>query len=315
MGGLVSLSYLKPSTKRRSYVDQLRDIENETSKLAESRSGLERNYIKFRRKFVSYSLLCYSALLAFTWVVVCLLSPSDWVVRRRGFLFTLCFGFVPFALIICWKLMRYTFERQITHTDACIEQLQQRKNRLIEEIKSNESYRAAKELLDRFSENYSGDESTDGLRRRKSLINRSAARPEEISGAAEALDDDATFSNAPGDKVSSPVSRPRTIYANKHGDRRDPVLTVRLPRTLISPNRGFFIRLLEWILDDGPNRRYALICKQCQSHNGMAFKEEFPSLSYKCAFCGYFNQAKKLQILEHMDVEDHEDHQSWNDTF
>ena len=34
-------------------------------------------------------------------------------------------------------------------------------------------------------------------------------------------------------------------------------------------------RVVEYLVGDGPNNRYALICRQCQSHNGMALKEEF----------------------------------------
>ena len=34
-------------------------------------------------------------------------------------------------------------------------------------------------------------------------------------------------------------------------------------------------KLVEYLVGDGPANRYALICKQCQSHNGMALKEEF----------------------------------------
>jgi hypothetical protein len=34
-------------------------------------------------------------------------------------------------------------------------------------------------------------------------------------------------------------------------------------------------RLVDYLVGDGPNNRYALICKQCQTHNGMALKEEF----------------------------------------
>lgn len=32
---------------------------------------------------------------------------------------------------------------------------------------------------------------------------------------------------------------------------------------------------MEYLVGDGPSNRYALICKQCLSHNGMALKEEF----------------------------------------
>lgn len=34
-------------------------------------------------------------------------------------------------------------------------------------------------------------------------------------------------------------------------------------------------RLVEYVVGDGPNNRYALICRQCDSHNGMSLKEEF----------------------------------------
>ena len=33
--------------------------------------------------------------------------------------------------------------------------------------------------------------------------------------------------------------------------------------------------MIEYLVGDGPNNRYALICHQCCSHNGMALKEEF----------------------------------------
>ena len=34
-------------------------------------------------------------------------------------------------------------------------------------------------------------------------------------------------------------------------------------------------RVVEYLVGDGPANRFALICRQCQSHNGMALKEEF----------------------------------------
>ena len=36
-----------------------------------------------------------------------------------------------------------------------------------------------------------------------------------------------------------------------------------------------FLQVIEYLVGDGPNNRYALICKQCCSHNGMALKDEF----------------------------------------
>ena len=36
-----------------------------------------------------------------------------------------------------------------------------------------------------------------------------------------------------------------------------------------------FLQLTDFLVGDGPGSRYALICAQCYSHNGMALKDEF----------------------------------------
>lgn len=48
-----------------------------------------------------------------------------------------------------------------------------------------------------------------------------------------------------------------------------------LPRPILARDRGYMDRMVEFLVGDGPSNRYALICKQCQSHNGMALREEF----------------------------------------
>ena len=74
--------------------------------------------------------------------------------------------------------------------------------------------------------------------------------------------------------------------------------------------------MVEYLVGDGPANRFALICKQCQSHNGMALKEEFEYIgetrdkvlvthkrftiihflifaAYRCCYCYYWNPARK----------------------
>lgn len=43
--------------------------------------------------------------------------------------------------------------------------------------------------------------------------------------------------------------------------------------------------------------RFALICKQCHAHNGMALREEFEGISFVCYNCGFFNPAKNAEPL------------------
>lgn len=48
-----------------------------------------------------------------------------------------------------------------------------------------------------------------------------------------------------------------------------------LPRPVLPQQRTVIDRLVDYLVGDGPSNRYALICRQCESHNGMALKEEF----------------------------------------
>merc|ERR1712018_362744 len=66
-----------------------------------------------------------------------------------------------------------------------------------------------------------------------------------------------------------------------------------LPRPVMPRERGYMDRVVEYLVGDGPNNRYALICRQCQSHNGMALKEEFEYIAYRCCYCHYWNPARK----------------------
>merc|ERR1719410_417838 len=66
-----------------------------------------------------------------------------------------------------------------------------------------------------------------------------------------------------------------------------------LPRPVLPRERGYMDRVVEYLVGDGPHNRYALICKQCQSHNGMALREEFEYIAYRCCYCHYWNPARK----------------------
>jgi len=70
-----------------------------------------------------------------------------------------------------------------------------------------------------------------------------------------------------------------------------------LPRPIIPRERGIMDRMVEYLVGDGPSNRYALICRQCQSHNGMALREEFEYISYRCCYCHYWNPARKQRPM------------------
>lgn len=92
-----------------------------------------------------------------------------------------------------------------------------------------------------------------------------------------------------------------------------------LPRPVLPRERGFMDRAVEYLVGDGPHNRYALICKQCQSHNGMALREEFEYVAYRCAYCFYWNPARKQRPVAprlqpmHLPASSQEEHSSSSD--
>lgn len=68
-----------------------------------------------------------------------------------------------------------------------------------------------------------------------------------------------------------------------------------LARPILPRERGTVDRVVEYLVGDGPQNRYALICKQCFSHNGMALKEEFEYLAFRCAYCYFLNPARRTR--------------------
>lgn len=76
-----------------------------------------------------------------------------------------------------------------------------------------------------------------------------------------------------------------------------PAIPKQLPRNVLPRDRSVLDKMVDFLVGDGPSNRYALICKQCFGHNGMALKEEFEYLSFKCYYCSHFNPALKKKPI------------------
>ncbi|KAJ8685824.1 hypothetical protein QAD02_021617, partial [Eretmocerus hayati] len=78
------------------------------------------------------------------------------------------------------------------------------------------------------------------------------------------------------------LTHSRINLSTRRGDPNEPRGSMasrrtpgKLPRPILPQNRTYIDRLMEYVVGDGPNNRYALVCRLCRSHNGMALKEEF----------------------------------------
>lgn len=69
-------------------------------------------------------------------------------------------------------------------------------------------------------------------------------------------------------------------------------------RPILSRERSLFEKMIDWVVTDGPDNRFALICRSCYGHNGMCLEDEYSRLSFRCCYCYNLNMAEARQTLE-----------------
>lgn len=79
-----------------------------------------------------------------------------------------------------------------------------------------------------------------------------------------------------------------------HGWRAQQPMRPRTPFPILNQqHKGVLEKMVDYIIGDGPQNRFAMICKQCFGHNGMALEEEYEYMTFRCAYCNYLNPSKK----------------------
>nr|CDS34635.1 protein lunapark [Hymenolepis microstoma] len=86
------------------------------------------------------------------------------------------------------------------------------------------------------------------------------------------------------DNKSAPCT-PKPVPTAAQTPHRNPPTTTPTPlkgpithRPILPRERSILDIVVDAIVGDGPDRRYALICQSCLGHNGMALAEEFEYL-------------------------------------
>ncbi|XP_024401746.1 uncharacterized protein At2g24330 [Physcomitrium patens] len=60
-------------------------------------------------------------------------------------------------------------------------------------------------------------------------------------------------------------------------------------------NGGWIARLAAMLVGEDPTQCYALICKQCHAHNGLAKKEDYKYIQYYCPHCRTLNGTRPVE--------------------
>ncbi|XP_058695679.1 endoplasmic reticulum junction formation protein lunapark isoform X1 [Poecile atricapillus] len=313
MGGLISRwRQAKPST-----VEVLEKIDKEIQTLEEFREKNQRLQKLWVGRLLLYSSVLYliTCLIVYLW---CL--PDEWTARL-----TMTLPFFAFPLIIwCIRtLLIFFFSKRTERNNDALEDLKSQKKKILEEVMEKETYKTAKLILERFDPESSAKETElpsagtsatsrpgQEIRQRTAAQRNTSSPPPAspkqgspksplpaspnlqretpaLSGLPERTAVPSLQSNVLPRRPGSPATSVPGMGLHPPGP---PLARPVLPR-----ERGVVDRVIEYLVGDGPQNRYALICQQCFSHNGMALKEEFEYIAFRCAYCFFLNPARKTR--------------------
>lgn len=309
MGAAISRWKTKQTT-----VEQLESLDKEIKELEEFRAKNQRLQKLWVGRLLLYSSMLY---LLISLVVYCLYLPEEWLQRIA---MALPFFLYPVLVWFIRKLLIFLFSKRTERNSDKLEDLKASKKKILEEVMETETYKNAKLILERF----------DPDAKRKAELESTPARPQMTprpgqelrqrggpmrpmpmatptgllmtpppgarpplgpGGAPVAPGGPPERSALPSPALQAP---PRTLCSPIPGVGLHPP-GPPLARPILPKDRGAVDRVIEYLVGDGPQNRYALICQQCFSHNGMALKEEFEYLAFRCAYCYFLNPARKTR--------------------
>jgi len=227
-------------------------------------------------------------------------------------------------------LLHWYFVSRIAKNDGALRDLRAKKKQLLEDVMETETYKKAKEILEKFdparfkklediseksaTKPVSGTPGTAMQHRNTprqvtpsngpilSAVPRSIRPPGVAPPRFSATPRPMGMQNAsrgptPTGGQATPQMQPRMgqqmATPRPMGRGFVPQPGPPMPRSVLPRERGAMDKLMDYLVGDGPENRYALICQQCHSHNGMALKDEFEYLHFRCCYCYFLNPARK----------------------
>ncbi|KAM3862929.1 endoplasmic reticulum junction formation protein lunapark-B-like [Diretmus argenteus] len=318
MGAVLSRWKTKPTT-----VEQLENLDKEIKELEEFRTKNQRLLKLWVGRLLLYSSVLY---LLTCLTVYYLYLPEQWSQRLA---MALPFFFFPVLVWFTRKLLIFLFSKRTERNSEKLEDFKVAKRKILEEVMETETYKNAKIILERFDPEAKKKAELESTPVRPQMTPRPgqeirqrgvAMRPMPMGTPVAMAMTPPPGARTPVGPGGTPVGPPLLAAPGGPPERSGLSPSVHqgaVPRTstpcspipgvgmhppgpplarpILPRDRGTVDRVVEYLVGDGPQNRYALICQQCFSHNGMALKEEFEYLAFRCAYCYFLNPARKTR--------------------
>lgn len=228
------------------------------------------------------------------YVILCLMFL--YVHRRRSntwlesiYYFTPLLIF-PIVFLMLRRCVSWYYNSKLQKERKKLAQMRAEKKKILEEVMNTETYKVAKEILDKFA---SVESTRTALKPFVPTINSPAnSRPNSPLPAtpAQLRQRQIALNSA---QASPQFNNSSLVLSGTPPTQKVAIKSEMLIRPLLGSNRSALDRVVDYLVGDGPSSRYALVCQECHGHNGMALAEEFEYLSFACAYCRRLNPARK----------------------
>uniref|UniRef100_A0A1L8D973 Endoplasmic reticulum junction formation protein lunapark n=1 Tax=Nyssomyia neivai TaxID=330878 RepID=A0A1L8D973_9DIPT len=287
--------------KKESSFQQLEKLEKKISEIENYSIETQKRQKRLVGNFIVGSLgvfiVCFGVFYFFFF-------PETWTDRILFSWPLLCFPIVIFT--VRWMLNWY-YDRKLNKKSDELFSLRDKKRQTLENVMNNEPYKAALQILDRFSEKSATQSinvssaltpiaipnSTD-----KRVMARQSLTPQvrNVNYVSPYRHQAGSMGNMGTTPLRTPAQTPNTPKTATRSATTARQSGRPLPFPLIDwRERNVMERMVDYLVGDGPSSRYAMICKSCFKHNGMALQEEFEYSNFVCAYCNQMNPARKLR--------------------
>lgn len=301
--------------KEKTTYQILENLEEKISDLEAYTISTQERQKRFVANFLVISIGLYVISFAVFYFVF---FPPTW---NERIIHSLPLLICPMIITLIKKGLAWYFERKVIINTNELKELRAEKKKILEKVMDKETYKVAVDILNKFGEKslQMQNQALSGLSPMKGPqpMQMTPKAPTQMRSAQSAPEPQVTpirkQLNTPiGFNVSARQQNPPmqgSFYPpHSAGVIQRPVGMVtgsmqsmpyrRTPYPIINHNqKGVIEKMVDYLVGDGPNSRFAMICHQCLMHNGMALQEEYEYSAFRCAFCGAYNAAKKQRPL------------------
>lgn len=288
--------------KRASTRELLENIEKELENIEEFRFYTQQRQKRMVGSLIVYSIIAYIILSVIFYFYY---FPTE---LPKQILCSLLLIIFPVIIWLIKKLVHWYYMYKLSQNDDQIMLLHREKKKLLKEVMEKETYKVAKEILEKYDPEHSQKKLISAVLPPYSSSDISKVPEMEIRKRASigVIRTPPISSVRPmGPTIQSvgrpvaPIIKPGYNAPPAPFPKAPPVRPsgIPMPCPIFPQQRGVFDRMVEYIVGDGPNNRYALICRQCHSHNGMALREEFEFIAFRCCYCYSYNPARKQRPM------------------